>query len=179
MDMHLCLSNAAAAAAAAEVPEPNGKALDALVKLGLIGQKRCFGPLTSWRQFWISRRSARWLRRRTRCSPKAEHGDVQCRQPSWHRRCDPCGGDAPPTGAQTPWRTRGDGHDGALLDGGGLLEAEGVHAAQQGVPDAHALEAVDHLHSLAGLEGQLLLLRKAGGRPPVRDDHTERERTDR
>jgi hypothetical protein len=42
--------------------------------------------------------------------------------------------------------------DGALLNGGGLLEAEAVDAAEERLLQAHLVERGDHLHALARLK---------------------------
>ena len=53
---------------------------------------------------------------------------------------------------------RDDGHNGALLDGRGLLEAVAVDAAQELLFELHAIECGQHLHVLARLELDLLQL---------------------
>jgi hypothetical protein len=54
-----------------------------------------------------------------------------------------------------------DGEYGALLDGGGLLEAVVVDAAEELVLDAHLVEAADDLDPRRGLEGEVLVVHVA------------------
>lgn len=54
-----------------------------------------------------------------------------------------------------------DGEDGALLDGGGLLEAIAVDAAEEVVLDAHLVEAADDLDPRGGLEGEVFVVHVA------------------
>ena len=58
-----------------------------------------------------------------------------------------------------------DGEDGALLDGGGLLEAVGVDAAEEVLADPHLVEAADDLDPRGGLEGEVLVVHGAGAAP--------------
>lgn len=58
-----------------------------------------------------------------------------------------------------------DGEDGALLDGGGLLEAVGVDAAEEVVADPHLVEAADDLDPRGGLEGEVLVVHGARAAP--------------